>query len=137
MASRVGSMGRALVRPRARDVAAPIRRLAAAGPIGARGTGKAMAAITGKLRGTAVYTFILAMGAAGYLDAPRWLVLPGAAALVLADWGLRGPPPLSRMVWTSKTTTYFVAGVAANLILAALAFATGRVVRLLPGLLLG
>jgi hypothetical protein len=96
-----------------------------------------MAALTGKLRGTAAYAFILAMGAAGYLQAPGWLVLPGAAALVLADWGLRGVPPLSRMVWTSKVTTYFVAGVVANLILAALAFAAGRVAHLLPGLLLG
>jgi hypothetical protein len=37
------------------------------------------------------------------------------------------------MAWTSKTITYFATGVAANLILATLAFAAGRVVRLLLG----
>jgi hypothetical protein len=96
-----------------------------------------MAALTGKLRGTAAYAFTLATAAAGYLQAPAWLVLAGAAGLVLADWGLRGLPPLSRMDWTSKTITYFVAGVVANLILAALAFAMGRAARWLPGLVLG
>jgi hypothetical protein len=37
------------------------------------------------------------------------------------------------MAWTSKTITYFATGVVANLILAALAFAAGRVMRLLLG----
>jgi hypothetical protein len=94
-----------------------------------------MVALTGKLRGAAAYAFLLVMAAAGYLEAPGWLVLVGAAALVLADWGLRGLPPLSRMVWTSKTITYIATGVVANLILVALAFAMGRAARWLPNLL--
>ena len=92
-----------------------------------------MAALTARLRGRVPYAFILALALAGYLDAPAWLALPGAAGLTLADWGLRGLPPHARMAWTSKTTTYFVVGLIANLILAALAFAAGRMARLLLG----
>jgi len=54
-------------------------------------------------------------------------------ALTVADWGLRGLPPSARMTWTSKTATYFATGVVANLILAVIAFAAGRVVRWLLG----
>jgi len=92
-----------------------------------------MPALTGTLRGTVAYAIILATGAAGYLKAPVWLVLAGAMALTLADWGLRGLPPSARMTWTSKTATYFATGVVANLILAVIAFAAGRVVRWLLG----
>ena len=92
-----------------------------------------MVVLTGKLRGTVAYACILAMGVAGYVQAPSWLVLTGATGLTLADWGLRGLPPRSRMAWTSKTTTYFVAGVVANVMLAGLAFATGRATRVLLG----
>jgi hypothetical protein len=81
----------------------------------------------------AAYTFIVAMSVAGYLQAPAWFVLIGASGLTLANWGLRGLPPRARMAWTSKTTTYFVAGVVSNVILAALAFAAGRAMRLLLG----
>ena len=81
----------------------------------------------------AAYTFVVAMSVAGYLQAPGWLILAAAGGLTLADWGLRGLPPRSRMAWTSKTTTYFVAGVVANVILVALAFAVGRATRVLLG----
>jgi len=81
----------------------------------------------------AAYAFVVAMSMAGYLRAPGWLILAGTVGLTLADWGLRGLPPRSRMAWTSKTTTYFVAGVAANAILATLAFAAGLATRLLLG----
>jgi hypothetical protein len=79
------------------------------------------------------YAIILAVGIAGYLHAPAWLVLAGAAGLTLDSWGLRGLPPRARMSWTSKTATYFASGVVANLILAALAFWAGRTARLLLG----
>jgi hypothetical protein len=92
-----------------------------------------MTALTARLRGRVPYAFILALALAGYLDAPAWLALLGAAGLTLADWGLRGLPPSARMAWTSKIITYFATGVVANLILAALAFAAGRVMRLLLG----
>lgn len=79
------------------------------------------------------YAIVLAIGIAGYLHAPAWLVLAGAAGLTLNSWGLRGLPPRSRIAWTSKTTTYFASGVVAHLILAGLAFAAGRAVRLWLG----
>jgi hypothetical protein len=79
------------------------------------------------------YAVILVLALAGCLQAPGWLVPVGAAAVTLADWGLRGLPPHARMAWTSKTTTYFVVGVLANLILAALAFAAGRILCQLLG----
>jgi hypothetical protein len=99
-----------------------------------------MAALPAKLRGTVAYAFILVLALAGYLDAPAWLVAAGATALTLADWGLRGLPrslhkglPPPRMAWTAKTATYFATGVVASLILAALAFAAGRLARWLLG----
>jgi hypothetical protein len=92
-----------------------------------------MAASTAKLRATFAYAFLLALAVAGYLDAPGWLVPAGGAGLMLADWGLRGLPPRSRMVWTSKTATYFASGVVASLILAALAFMAGRAMHSLLG----
>jgi len=92
-----------------------------------------MAALTTKLRATAPYAFLLVLALAGWLDAPVWLALVGAAALTLADWGLRGLPPAARMAWTSKTITYFASGVVANLILAVLAFAAGRLAHWVAG----
>jgi hypothetical protein len=86
-----------------------------------------------KLRATAPYVLILALALAGWLGAPGWLALVGAAGLTLADWGLRGLPPSARMAWTSKTTTYFATGIVANLILAALALAAGWVAHWMLG----
>jgi hypothetical protein len=77
------------------------------------------------------YVVILALALAGYLHAPGWVVLAGAACLTLDGWRLWRLGPQSRIDWTSKTTTYFVTGVAANLILAVLAFGGGRMVRVL------
>ena len=93
-----------------------------------------MPALRAKLRGKIAFALILAVALAGNLQAPGWpVVLAGAAGLTLADWGLRGLPPRARMTWTSKTTTYFIVGVIANLVLAALAHAAGRLTRLLLG----
>jgi hypothetical protein len=39
----------------------------------------------------------------------------------------------ARGPWTSKTTTYFVTGVVADLVLAALSFGAGRIVHALAG----
>jgi hypothetical protein len=85
------------------------------------------------LRPMVAYATIVVLPLAGYFNAPDWLVLAGAAVLTLDGWGLRGLPPRSRMHWTSKITTYFVTGLVANLILAALAFAAGRALRALLG----
>jgi threonine/homoserine/homoserine lactone efflux protein len=79
------------------------------------------------------YAIILALALAGYLQAPGWLVLAGAGCLTLDGWRMWRLGPQSRIDWTSKTTTYFITGVAANLILATLAFGGGRMLRVLLG----
>lgn len=79
------------------------------------------------------YAVMLALALAGYLRAPGWLVLAGAACLTLDGWRLWRLRPRSGIDWTSKTTTYFVTGVVANLVLALLPFGVGRIVRIVLG----
>jgi threonine/homoserine/homoserine lactone efflux protein len=79
------------------------------------------------------YAVLLALALAGYVKAPGWLVLAGAACLTLDGWRLWRLRPRSGIDWTSKTTTYFVTGVMANLILAVISFGGGRMVRILVG----
>jgi hypothetical protein len=79
------------------------------------------------------YTVILVMGAAGYANATAWLIPWGAACLVLDSWKPWRLNRQPRISWTSKTTTYFVTGVIADLGLAALGFGAGRLVRTLLG----
>jgi hypothetical protein len=79
------------------------------------------------------YAILLALTAAAYAHAPAWLVPAAAACLTLADWrpwrlGRQAGAPLS-----SKAKTYLVTGLLAHLVLAALAFGAGRIVRLLLG----
>jgi len=82
-----------------------------------------------------LYATILVMGLAGYAGAPGWLVLPAAASLTLQAWWVKlrqlARPP--RVLWGSKTTTYFVTGVALDLCLAALGFGVGRMARAVLG----
>ena len=79
------------------------------------------------------YAVTLALGLAGYLEASAWLVLLGAGCLTLNSWRPWRLGPHSRIDWTSKTMTYFLTGVIANLILSALSFGGGRIVRGLLG----
>jgi hypothetical protein len=79
------------------------------------------------------YALMLALALAGYANATAWLIPAGAACLTLDGWRPWRLGPHSRIAWTSKTTTYFVTGVIADLVLAALAFAAGRIVRMLLG----
>jgi hypothetical protein len=91
------------------------------------------------LRTMIVWAVVAAVALAGYMGCPAWMALAGAACLTLDSWGPWrlgrhwshwGRPPGA---WTSKTTTYFVTGVVADLGLAALAFGAGRIVRALLG----
>jgi hypothetical protein len=91
------------------------------------------------LRTMIVSTVVLALALAGYMGVAAWMVLAGAACLTLDSWkpwragrhwSHWGRPPGA---WTSKTTTYLVTGVLADLGLAALAFGAGRIVRTLLG----
>ncbi len=77
------------------------------------------------------YAVILALWLAGYMNGPAWLVLPGAACLTLDGWRPWRLGRQARGPWTSKATTYFVTGVVADLVLAALSFGAGRIARAL------
>jgi hypothetical protein len=79
------------------------------------------------------YAVILAMGAAGYANGPAWLVPAAAACLTLDDWRLWRLGRQVRASWSSKTTTYLVTGVVADLALAAIAFGAGRTAHLFLG----
>jgi hypothetical protein len=79
------------------------------------------------------YAAVLAAGAAGYANAPVWLVPAAAACLTLADWRPWRLVRQARAPWTSKTISYFVAGIIADLAIATLAFGAGRMARLLLG----
>jgi hypothetical protein len=81
----------------------------------------------------ATYAVLLALGATGYANAPAWLVLAAAATLTLNDWRLWRLGRQTRAAWSSKTTTYLVTGFLADLVLAALAFGAGRIMRQLLG----
>ena len=85
------------------------------------------------------WAVVLALALAGLMGVPAWTVLAGAACLTLdswrpwrlgRQWSHWGQPPGT---WTSKTTTYLVTGVVADLGLAALAFGAGRIARALLG----
>jgi hypothetical protein len=73
------------------------------------------------------YAVIIGMGLAGYWGAPWWLVLAGGVALSLGAWWMK----LLQLglAWSSKSTTYFVTGVALDIALATVAFGAGRIVR--------
>jgi hypothetical protein len=77
------------------------------------------------------YGVVLGVALAGYMGAPGWAVLPGAACLTLDGWRLWRLGRQARGPWTSKATTYFVSGIVADLLLAALAFGAGRMARIL------
>jgi hypothetical protein len=81
------------------------------------------------------YAIIIVVGLAGYAGAPGWLVLPAAACLTFDGWWVKlrrlGRPP--RVAWSSKTTTYFVTGIAIDICLAALGFGVGRIARAVMG----
>jgi hypothetical protein len=79
------------------------------------------------------YAVILVMAVAGYMQAPVWIVPAATACLTLDSWKPWRPDRCSRIEWTSKTTTYFVAGVMADLCVTAIAFGAGRIVRFLAG----
>jgi hypothetical protein len=79
------------------------------------------------------YAIILAVALAGYLNAPALLVPAAAACLTLDSWKPWRPDRRTRIEWTSKTTTYFVTGIVADLGVTSVAFGAGRIVRFLVG----
>jgi hypothetical protein len=72
-----------------------------------------------------------AMAVAGYTGGSGWLVLAGAAALTIGGWWrklqlLREHP---QVPFSTKMTTYFVAGVVANLLFSLAFLMAGRALR--------
>jgi len=71
------------------------------------------------------------MAWAGYAGGSGWLALAGAAALTVGSWWrkvqlLRQHP---QVPFSTKMTTYFVAGVVINLVLATASLTAGRALR--------
>jgi hypothetical protein len=81
------------------------------------------------------YVIISAMAIAGYAGAPLWVVLFGIAGIVPEGWWsklqlLRRQPG---QPWSTKTKTYFVAGIVGNIVLSAISYGAGRIVRAAVG----
>jgi hypothetical protein len=68
---------------------------------------------------------------AGYADGPGWAVLAGAAAVTAAGWWrkvrlLRQHP---RVSFSVKMTGYLIVSIAINIVLAAVSYVVGQVLR--------
>ena len=80
-----------------------------------------------------IYAILLATGIAGYAGAPALAALAAAAGLTLADWRPWRLSPQDRRPRSPKAIGYLVAGLVAHLVLAAIAFGAGRLVRQMLG----
>jgi hypothetical protein len=81
------------------------------------------------------FVIISAMAIAGYAGAPLWVVLFGVAGIASEGWWsklqvLRQQPS---QPWSTKTKTYFVAGILGNIVLSAISYGAGRIVRAAVG----
>ena len=81
------------------------------------------------------YVIISAMAIAGYAGAPLWVVLFGVAGIASEGWWsklqvLRQQPS---QPWSTKTKTYFVVGILGNIVLSAISYGAGRIVRATVG----
>ena len=81
------------------------------------------------------YLIIPAMAVAGYLGAPWWVVLLGAAGIVSEGWWLKVQRlrQRPRQPWSTKTTAYFVTGILANIGLSAVSYGIARIVHAMAG----
>ena len=81
------------------------------------------------------YVIISAMAVAGYAGAPLWVVLFGVAGIASEGWwsklqSLRQQPS---QPWSTKTKAYFVTGILGNIVLSAISYGVGRIVRVAVG----
>ena len=81
------------------------------------------------------FVIISGMAIAGYAGAPLWVVLFGVAGIAWEGWWsklqlLRQQP---RQPWSTKTKTYFVAGIVGNIVLSAVGYGAGRILRATVG----
>lgn len=73
------------------------------------------------------YAILLATAAAGYARIPTMAVLAAATCLTLADWRPWRLSPQDRVPRSSKAIAYLAVGIVAHFVLAAMAFAAGRI----------
>lgn len=81
------------------------------------------------------YVIISAMAVAGYVGAPLWVVLLGVAGIASEGWwsklqSLRQQPSQR---WSTKMKAYFVTGIVGNIVLSAISYGVGRIVRVAAG----
>jgi hypothetical protein len=77
------------------------------------------------------FLILVGVGACGYVGAPGWLILVGAAAQTAAAWWrkmrlLRQHPTVP---FSTKMTTYLVAGIVINIAFAVLSYLAGAALR--------
>ena len=81
------------------------------------------------------FAVLAAVSLAGYAGTSWWLVVPAATLLTLQSWWSRlwrlGEP--GHDPWSRKITAYFVTGIAADLVMAVVAFGLGRALRWMLG----
>ena len=81
------------------------------------------------------YVIISAMAIAGYVGAPFWVVLLGVAGIASEGWwsklqSLRQQPSQR---WSTKMKAYFVTGIVGNIVLSAISYGVGRIMRATVG----
>ena len=81
------------------------------------------------------FVIISAMAIAGYAGAPLWVVLFGVAGIASEGWWsklqvLRQQPGRP---WSTKMKGYFVTGIVGNIVLSAIGYGAGRILRATVG----
>ena len=81
------------------------------------------------------YVIISAMAIAGYAGAPLWVVLFGVAGIASEGWWskLQSLRQLPSQRWSTKMKAYFVTGIVGNIMLSAISYGVGRIVRVAAG----
>ena len=77
------------------------------------------------------YVIVPAMAVAGYAGAPLWVILFGVAGIASEGWWSK--LQLLRQPWSTKVTAYFVTGILGNIVLSAISYGAGRMVRVAVG----
>lgn len=77
------------------------------------------------------WTLLLIAAIAGFADAPRWFILLAAAGLTIDDWAKLWPLRSPAVTLSTKAVTYFITGIAANVVYAGASYLTGAGVRTL------
>lgn len=81
------------------------------------------------------YVINSAMAVAGFAGAPLWVVFFGVAGIASEGWWrklqLLRQQPSQR--WSTKMKAYFVTGILGNIVLSAISYGAGRILRATVG----